>query len=120
MAWRKREDPFPGPLREFIESEWPPVPGECLTHYGCHGAGYAADCCPRPGEYCGQLCYESLERDFADRPEMLERAKLSDAYERFHRARLSWLGEDHPLWFEEFLNASGVRHAMRYGEGPGR
>ena len=25
MAWRRQEDPFPAPLREFVEQEWPPV-----------------------------------------------------------------------------------------------
>ncbi len=115
--WKRDEGPFPAPLREFVESEWPQIEGECLGHYACHGEGYGADCCPRPGEYCGQLHYEALARDYPDRPEMLERAKLGDSYERFHRARLNWLGEDHPLWMEEFLDGSGVRYRLRYGKG---
>jgi len=113
---RGRRDPFPAPLREFAESEWPPVDGECLEHYACRGEGYEADCCPRPGEYCGQLCYESLALDYPGRPELLARAKAADAYERFHQARLNWLGEDHPAWFEEFLNGSGARHEIQYGK----
>lgn len=115
MAWRRgHEDQFPAPLREFREEDWPRVPGEHLGHYWC--CGPAPEPAPEPGEYCGQRCYESLARDYPDRPELLERAKLSDAYERFHQARLNWLGEDHPLWLEEFLEGGGVRHEIRYGK----
>jgi hypothetical protein len=32
MAWRKAADPFPAPLREFREEDWPPVSGEHLGH----------------------------------------------------------------------------------------
>lgn len=112
---------FPGSLAEFREEDWPQVPGECLGHYGCHGEGYGTDCVPRPGEFCGQLHYESLEQEIrADRPELLERALLGDAYERFHRARLNWIGEDsQEAWMDEFLGGSGVRHRMRYGKGQG-
>lgn len=114
--WLSGGDSFPAPLQEFREAEWPAVPGECLGHYACHGQGYGADCVPRDGEFCGQLHYEMLARDYPGRPGMLARAKLADACERFHRARLNWLGEDHPLWMEEFLDASGVRHRIRYGK----
>jgi hypothetical protein len=106
-------DVFLGPLAEFCEEDWPPVEGECLTHYACHGAGYGADCVPRPGEFCGQLCYEHLARDYPDRPGLLADAKRADAYQRWHRARLNWLGEDHPLWFKEFLNSD--YRQIRYG-----
>jgi hypothetical protein len=109
--WRNRDEGFPGPLAEFHEEDWPQVPGECLHHYACHGEGYGRPCVPRDGEFCGQLCYELL----ADRPELLARAKSGDAYERYHRARLAWLGKDHPGWFDEFLNGSGRRHEIRHG-----
>jgi hypothetical protein len=114
----RRSDLFPVPLREFAESEWPPVEGECLGHYACRGQGYEVDCVPRDGEYCGQLHYEMLARDYPGRPEMLARARAGDAYERFHQARLNWLGDGHPLWFEEFLNGCGVRHRICYGPLP--
>jgi hypothetical protein len=114
MAWRRNTDPFPAPLREFRESEWPPVEGECLGHYGCWGRGYGVDCVPRPGEFCGQLHYESLARDFPDRPGMLAAAKRGDAFTRYHQARLSWLGEDHPGWLAEFFDGDRY-HEIRYG-----
>lgn len=116
MAWRRRlELPFPGPLAEFREADWPPVEGECLEHYACnYGTGYTKPCAPRPGEFCGQLCYESL----ADEPELLARAKAADAYARWKRARLGWLGEDHPRWLEEFLDSR--EHEIRYGPRPSR
>lgn len=101
--WRRRPDPFPAPLQDFREEDWPPVDGECLEHYGCHGAGYAAGCVPRPGEFCGQLHYESLARDYPARPELLAAAKAADACQRFYQARLNWLGEDHPDHFTEML-----------------
>jgi len=113
MAWRKREDPLPAPRREFVESEGPPGPGECLTHYGCHGEGYGADCTPRPGEYCGQLCYEHLAAEYPDRPEMLARARAADAYTRFHQARLAWVQGDDEAWMDEFL--ASREHEIRYG-----
>jgi hypothetical protein len=117
----RQQDVFPTPLQKFIESEWPPVEAECLTHYACRGRGYTEDCVPRPGEFCGQLCYESLARDYPDRPELLARAKLADAFERFHQARLNWLGKDHPLYMEEFLNATGTSPASsRSGRRPPR
>jgi hypothetical protein len=62
-----QEETFPGPLAEFAAEDWPPVEGECLGHYACRGEGYEAACAPRPGEFCGQACYESLARDFPDR-----------------------------------------------------
>jgi hypothetical protein len=107
---------FPGPLAGFREEDWPPVPGECLGHYSCnHGTGYTASCSPRPGEFCGQLHYEMVARDYPDRPELLARAKAADAYERYRQARLSWLGEDHPDYVEELLGGWGEEHAIRYG-----
>ena len=115
MAWRKREEsPFPAPLREFVPSEWPQLEGECLGHYACHGEGYGADCVPRPGEYCGQLCYEHLAAEYPDRPEMLARALAADRYTRFHRARLAWVKDDDELWMQEFL--SSREHEIRYGK----
>lgn len=117
MAWRRRREDgrFPAPLREFREQEWPPVPGECLEHYGCQGEGYGRPCVPRPGEFCGQLHYEMLARDH---PEKLAAAKASDAYVRFNQARLSWLGEDDPGWMEEWLAGQGEADAIRYGRRP--
>jgi len=120
MAWRKAADPFPAPLRCFREADWPPVPGECLEHYSCRGNGYEGDCVPRPGEPCGAACYAMLARDYLDRPEVLAAAQRADAFTRYHQARLSWLGEDHPGWIEEFFD--GDRHGeIRYApfRGPG-
>jgi hypothetical protein len=115
MAWRKPRDPFPAPLQQFIESEWPPIPGECLGRYACnHGSGYTEDCAPRPGEFCGQLHYEMLARDFPGRPDLLARAKRADAFTRWKLARCNWLGEDHPGWLEEFFASPG-EHEIRYG-----
>jgi hypothetical protein len=111
--WKHEPDLFPAPLREFVESEWPPVEGECLTHYGCHGQGYGMDCVPREGEPCGQRHYESLTRDYPDRPELLERALAADRYTRFHQARLAWVEGDEVAWMEEFL--SSRYHEIRYG-----
>ena len=119
MRRRRQMAVFPGPLAEFREEDWPRVEGECLGHYTCHGAGYGVDCVPREGEYCGQLCYESLARDYPDRPELLVNAKRSDAYTRWHQARLNWLGKDHPAYFDEFLNNDC--HAIRWPDrGVGR
>jgi hypothetical protein len=113
VAWRKQSDPFPAPLRAFRESEWPPADGECLGHYACRADGYAADCAPRPGESCGQACYESLAREYPERPEVLAAARSADAFTRFHQARLNWLGEDSPEWITEFFD--GDRHdQIRY------
>ncbi len=111
---RRRQDPFPAPLREFVASEWPPVEGECLGHYACRGRGYEEDCVPRPGEFCGQACYEHLAAEYPDRPEMLAAAKRADAFTRYHAARLGWLGEDRPGWFAEFLDGCGRHHEIRY------
>jgi hypothetical protein len=114
VARHKPRDLFPAPLQEFVESEWPPVEGECLQYYACRGEGYERDCVPRPGEFCGQLCYESIERDYPGRPDLLERAKAADAYVRWRLARASWLGEDHPGWLVEVLGA-GAAHRIRCG-----
>lgn len=113
MAWRKASDPFPGPLREFREEDWPEVEGECLDHYACRGRGYEQDCTPRPGESCAQRCYEALARDYPGRPELLAARRRQDAYTRFRQARLNWLGKDHPMYFEEFLN--GLQAGERMG-----
>jgi hypothetical protein len=115
MAWRKTaRDLFPAPLRQFREADWPPVEGECLEHYsGCHADGYEAACVPPPGQSCGQACYEMLARDYPGQPEVLAAAKRADAFTRYHQARLSWLGEDHPDYLEEFFD--GDRHGeIRY------
>ena len=105
---------FPASLREFRESEWPAVPGECLGHYACHGRGYENDCVPRPGEQCGDACYAMLARDCPDRPEVLAAAKSSDAYVRYHEARLAWLGEDRPGWLDEFIDGYQPFEQIRY------
>jgi len=112
---RARASEFPAPLREFREEDWPPVPDECLEHYACRGEGYEAECVPRAGEYCGQLCYEALARDYPGEPELLARFKAADAYTRYRMARLSWLGEDHPEHFAEWLAGLGPEHEIRYG-----
>ena len=78
MAWRKpARDPFPARLREFRESEWPPVDGECLRGYACRGLGYEVDCVPRPGERCGQACYDKLARDYAEEDAVSTLQRLS-------------------------------------------
>lgn len=101
--WADRSDLFPAPLREFAESEWPPVAGECLGRFGCnYGTGYTAPCSPRPGEFCGQLHYELLAREC---PWRLAEARQADALHRWRTARLSWLGEDHPRYVDEWLAA---------------
>jgi hypothetical protein len=94
---------FPGPLREFVESEWPPVEGECLGRFACRGEGYGTDCVPRPGEFCGQAHYELLARECPGEPWRLAAARRADARERWRSARLSWLGEDHPRYVDEFV-----------------
>jgi hypothetical protein len=104
--WREQPDPFPVPLREFREEEWPPVPGECLGWYACRGEGYDGPCVPRPGEPCGQRCHDRLALECA--PEVLAAAKAADAFTRYHKARLAWLGKDHPGWLDEFID--GDRH----------
>jgi len=117
---RRREDErFPGPLREFVEQEWPPVPGECLGIFSCHGEGYDNDCVPRPGEQCGDRYYAMLARDCPDRPDVIAAAKRADAYIRWKEARLNWLGKDHPDWLEEFIvsnQAEAIRYAPFRGE----
>jgi hypothetical protein len=118
VAWRKAADPFPAPLRCFREEDWPPVPGEHLGHYWC--CAPAPDPAPEPGEACGDRCYALLAREYPGRPEVLAAARRADAFTRYHQARLSWLGEDHPGWIEEFFD--GDRHGeIRYApfRGPG-
>lgn len=119
MRRRRREDErFPGPLREFIEDEWPPVPGECLGIFSCHGNGYRSECVPRPGEECGGAYRAGLARDYAHRPEVLAAALRADACIRWKAARLNWLGKDHPGWLEEFIEDSQaqIRYAPFRGE----
>lgn len=114
MAWRKAaRDQVPGPLRQFREADWPPVPGECLGHYGCRSDGYAGACAPRPGEQCGGACYARLASEHPGRPDILAAARTADAFTRYHQARLSWLGEDHPDYVDELFD--GDRHdEIRY------
>jgi hypothetical protein len=115
MAWRKeRADVFPVPLRVFREQDWPPVPGECLEHYACRADGYENDCAPLPGVPCGQACYELLARDYPDRPEVLAAAKRADAYTRYHRARLNWLGEDADGYVDEMIAGWNTDSEIRY------
>ena len=117
---RRRKLEFPSPLAAFVESEWPPVPGECLQHYGCDfGSGYTAPCTPRPGEFCGQLHYESLIRDHPDRPDVLARAKRADAFRRWKQARLGWLGQGSRGWAQELLMGAPGEHEICYGPLPG-
>jgi hypothetical protein len=111
VAWRKRTDRFPAPLREFREEDWPRVPGECLGHYTCRSPLEGGDCAPPPGSYCGQACYEMLARDHGT--EALANAKRADAFTRYHQARLAWLGEYSPEWITEFYEGD-EHHAIRY------
>jgi hypothetical protein len=120
VARRKDANPFPPPLNEFREEDWPPVEGECLGHYACRGLGYGVECVPRLGEYCGQLHYEMLTRDHPDDPGMLARAKRADAWTRFRQAQLAHLGEDHPLYFDLFIDTFHAYEEIRYGERPGQ
>jgi hypothetical protein len=115
MAWRRPRDPFPAPLQTFIESEWEPVPGECLGRYACHGAGYTAGCVPRDGEFCGQLHYEMLARDY---PDLLPRARRIDAFTRWKAARCGWLGEGNPGWAEEMFLGAPWEHEILHGKPP--
>jgi len=120
MAWRRPRDPFPGPLAEFHEEDWPPVEGECLGHYACdYGSGYTAPCAPRPGEHCGQLHHEMLARDYPGRPDVLARAARIDAFRRWKAARLGWLGEGSRGWAEEFFMGAPGEHEVCYGPLPG-
>jgi hypothetical protein len=110
----KAEDAWPLHLREFREADWPPTEGECLGHYGCRGLGYEVACVPRIGEACGQRSYEMLARDYPDRPEVEAAARSADAYERFHQARLAWLGKDHPRYLDEFIDGHNPYSKIRY------
>jgi hypothetical protein len=111
--WRAGPDErFPAPLREFREEDWPPLPGECLDLFSCLGSGYDAPCVPRPGESCGQLYREELARD--GRPEVLAAARTADALNRFRRARLCWLGEDHPDYVTELVEGWQAEESARY------
>ena len=86
-----------------------------MGNYACRGRGYEEDCTPRDGESCAELCYERLAARCPGRPEALApAAKRADAFTRYHRARLSWLGPDHPLYLDEFLDGDrpdGIRYA---------
>ncbi len=93
---RRRQDPVPAPLREFVPGEWPPVENECMGHYSCRGLGYEEPCVPRPGEPCGARFYEAVTD-----PERVAAQRVRDARVRWRQARLSWLGEDHPDYAAE-------------------
>jgi hypothetical protein len=108
----RRRDPFPPELCEFREEEWPPAPGECLGIYACRDAGYALDCVSLEGE-CGWRTYARLA---VEDPEAIPRWKRADAFERFKAARLAWLGEDHPLYLDEFLDGFHKFEGIRYGK----
>jgi hypothetical protein len=99
-----------------VESEWPPVEGECLGHYGCnYGTGYTAPCSPRQGEFCGELHYAMVARDH---PHLLAATLAADACMRWRLARLNWLGEDHPDWLAEYCGPPAeLEHQIRYGKG---
>jgi hypothetical protein len=116
MAWRKvRPDAFPAPLREFRESEWPPVEGECLEHYSCRANGYESDCAPQPGVPCGQAHYEYLEQQEAPgRPDVLAAARRADAFTRFSAARLAWLGEEGDGYIDELIAGWNGDSEIRY------
>jgi hypothetical protein len=55
-----------------------------------------------------------LARDHPDRPEVLAAAKTSDAYERFHRARMNWLGEDSDGYVDEMIAGWQWGDTIRY------
>jgi hypothetical protein len=111
VAWRKAQERFPAPLRQFTESGWPRVPGEHLGHYWC--CGPRPEPAPEPGEECGDRCYAMLTADYPDQPEMLAAAKRADAFTRYHTARLAWLGEDHPDFITELFDGDR-HHEIRY------
>lgn len=102
MAWRKSPaDALPGPLLEFREADWPPVPGECLEVYTCRADGYEARCAPGP-EGCGAAFLASL-----DDPRQVAEWRRRHAQRRWRQARMSWLGEGHPGWLDEWLDYLG-------------
>ena len=112
MRRRKRAgDLFPPRLREFREEDWPPVPGEHLGHYWC--CGPYPDPPVEPGEACGDRCYAMLAAGYPDRPEVLAAAKRADAFTRYHKARIAWLGEDTPAAIDEWLD-NDRHHEIRY------
>jgi hypothetical protein len=51
---------------------------------------------------------------------MLARAKRADAWTRFRQAQLAHLGEDHPLYFDLFIDTFHAYEEIRYGERPGQ
>ena len=118
MAWRKTADPFPGPLREFREEDWPPVDGECLSHYSCRDRGYGEECVSIGGP-CGWRSYAMIITDFPGDVAMLARWRRADAYTRWRKARLGWLassiGEDDPRYVEEWVAGMDDGHEIRYG-----
>jgi hypothetical protein len=122
VARRRRQELYPAPLREFHEEDWPPVAGECLGGYACRAWGYIEDCRPREHEVCGERSYQHLRDTYPpDRAEVMVAAwRRADAAYRFHRARLSWLGDDHPGSLDEFLEAHHHEHELRYSYVPPR
>jgi hypothetical protein len=105
MAWRKRAEMFPAPLREFREADWPPADGECLGIYTCRGLGYESECVSLDGP-CGWRFYADRGDD-----DVTRRQRQTEALIRFRQARMNWLaravGEDHPLWMDEFVRSLG-------------
>lgn len=84
---------FPtGPLREFVEADWPPAPGEVMDGCAC---GY---CVARFGSGHESGGYVDIE------PEYAAVWRTRDAFRRFRAARLAFLGEDHPQYRNEWLD----------------
>ena len=121
--WRDRGGLFPAPLEHFREEDWPPVVGECLEIYACRAAGYGQDCAAEDAP-CGWRTYAAFERDYPpDRAaELTRRYREADAYQRFTQARLAWIGEDHDLYLQVYLDgcgvAAGIRHPDRHAYRP--
>jgi hypothetical protein len=55
-----------------------------------------------------------LARDCPDRPEVVAAARRSDAWQRFHAARLGWLDEDSDGWLTEFIEGVQEFDRIRY------
>jgi len=107
--WLSRGERAPARLLRFDPAQWPPVAGECLGRFACRGEGYSTACVPVAGEECGDRFYF---RHVA--PGRAEAERRKDAAYRWRRARLAWLGKDHPGYPDEFFDS------LHRGEDPGR
>jgi hypothetical protein len=108
---RRRPDPpgFGGEERlvRFVESEWPPVEGECLEHWMCADDGYRAECVAREGP-CGHRFYAS-EHD----PVVVAVWRRDDARRRWISARKAWLDARGLVSFGVWLDDMNERRQER-------